>query len=346
MKKIEYSELKQTVSKIFAKIHCFSKESNAIAEILSEADLRGITSHGVARVPRYINHIKTGIIEINKDPETILETPVSLVIDGNNGIGQYIATKSLEKTIEKAKTTGICLTTIRNSNHYGIAGYYAEKCAHENMIGISMTNTAPLVVPTFGKNMLLGTNPIAVAFPTQGKYPILIDMATSVVPRGKLEVHARNDQDIPLGWATDENGLPSDKPKNILNNMLKKSGGGLLPLGGEGEKYSGHKGFGLGLMVELFTSCLSMGHFSFETYRQKGGITHFFAAIDLNIFGNAEEIKSHTEELVKTIKQSELSQGSERIYIHGEKEYEKREAYLKNGIPLEETVYKNMIQYL
>ena len=320
---------------------CSDEKANVVAEVLVEADMRGVSSHGVARLRRYVNHIRDGIIDPHGEPKVIYETPISIVIDGNNGVGQYISKFSMERVIEKAKKTGVGLAAVRNSNHFGIAGYYAEMAVKEGLVGVSVTNTAPLVVHTYSKEPLLGTNPIAFAFPTNGKYPVLVDMATSVVPRGKLEVYSRLNKKIPEGWAVDETGHVSTDPTKILLNMKQRKGG-LLPLGGEGEKYGGHKGYGLALIVEILSSGLSLGAFSYDTYIGKGKITHFFAAINLEVFGNPEEIKNHIQNLLIRLKNAERAEGAERIYIHGEKEYEKRERAFDDGVEIDEPTYKQL----
>ena len=326
---------------VMKKIGCDDEKASTVADVLVEADMRGISSHGVARLRRYVDHIKEGIIDPSGEPEIIFETPVSLVIDGNNGVGQYIAKFSMKRVIEKAKKNGIGMAAVRNSNHYGIAGYYAEMAVEEGLIGISLTNTAPLVVHTFSREPLLGTNPIAFAFPASGKYPVLVDMATSVVSRGKLEVCSRLNESIPKGWAVDEAGRVATDPKRVLIS-LKRRKGGLLPLGGEGEEFGGHKGYGLALMVELLSSGLSLGSFSYDTYSEKGGITHFFAAIDPAIFGDPKKIKNHVEVLIKRLKRAEKAEGAERIYLHGEKEYEKRDESLKYGVEIDGPTYQQL----
>lgn len=340
-KRINYTELKEFSRKVMRKAGCSEEEAEIVADVLVEADLRGIHSHGVSRLKRYVQHIKERIIEPNKEPDIILETDVSLVVDGNNGVGQYIANKVVSMVTKKAKTSGICIATVRNANHYGIAGYYAEKIAKNNMIGIALTNTAPLVVPTFSKNMLLGTNPIAFAIPANSKI-ILVDMATSIVSRGKLELYSRQREKIPLGWAVNQKGKGTDDPDLVLENMKNRSGGGLLPLGGEGELFGGHKGYGLSLLVELLTGGLSLGNFSYETYNKQGGISFFFMAIDLNIFGDAESIKKHINKLLVKIKNSEKAENCERICIHGEKEHEKRKENILKGIMLDDPTIETL----
>ncbi len=332
---VSYKKLKDFAKNVMIKMSCWEKEAEITAIVLTEANLRGIHSHGVARLKRYVDHIKSCIIEVNRDPEIVYDTPISATIDGKSGVGQYISECAMNLCLKKAENIGFGIVTVKNSNHYGIAGYYAEKALKSNMMGFSTTNTAPLSVPTFGVNMLLGTNPMAIAIPTNYKYPILIDMSTTVVPRGKLEVYDRLGRDIPLGWATDDKGKSITNPKEVLDNMLNKAGGGLLPLGGEGEMHSGHKGYGLNLLVELLTGGLSGGAFSYETYKEKGRISHTFVALKLDLFANPSDIIENVTRLTEDIRQSKKAQGQKRIYIHGEKEYEKREQSLKSGIELD-----------
>lgn len=332
---VNHVNLIEFARNIMLKLSCWEKEADIVAKVLVEADLRGIHSHGVARLKRYVGHINSGIIEVNKESEILYETSISATVDGKHGVGQYIAEQAMNLCIKKAESIGFGIVTVKNSNHYGIAGYYAEKALKSNMMGFSTTNTAPLSVPTYGINMLLGTNPIAIAIPTNDRHPILIDMATTVVPRGKLEVYDRLNKNIPLGWATDEKGKSSDNPAQVLTNMLSRSGGGLLPLGGEGEQLGGHKGYGLNLLVELLTGGLSGGSFSNETYKCKGKICHTFVALKLDSFGNPSDIIEHITKLTTTLKHSKKAEGEERIYIHGEKEYEKRENSIKHGVELD-----------
>lgn len=329
--KVKIEKLLDFVVNVMKTLGCDHVPAKNVAEVLVEADMRGISSHGVARLRRYIDHIKEGIIDPRGEPTAVFETPLSLVVDGNNGVGQHIAKISMEKVIEKAKTHGIGMASVRNSNHYGIAGYYAEMATRNGLVGMSLTNTAPMVVPTFARKAILGTNPISFAFPTCGKYPILVDMSTSVVTRGKLEVYSRLGKEIPNGWAVDETGHVTSDPERVLMNLKEKKGGGLLPLGGEGEMHGGHKGYGLALLVELLCSGLSLGAFSYDTYAGKGKVTHFFAAFDLSLFGDPEQIKNHVLEIINALKSAEKAMGEGRIYIHGEKEYERREESLRTG---------------
>lgn len=338
----DYENLIDFASQILLKVSYSRKEAELTARVLVEANLRGVDSHGIARLKRYVDDVINKTTIPKTKPEIVFETPLSAVIDGHGGVGQIISLEAMKLAIKKAKTSGVGMVAVRNSNHYGIAGFYAEMAAKEGMIGFSSTNSSPMVVPTFGKNMLLGTNPIAYAFPVGNKYPLLIDMATSVVPKGKLEVYDRLDKNLPLGWATDENGEVCGDPKKVLYNMKSQIGGGILPLGGEGEEFSGHKGFGFGLLVEVLTGGLSHGGFSPDTYNNQGNISHFFQAIRLDMFGDKDKIAKHIKSFLQKIKDSEKSLGNERIYIHGEKEYELREKIMKGKLPLDQKTSESL----
>lgn len=330
--------------KVFAKLGCDEVRSSIITDVCLEADMRGISSHGVARLPRYISYMENGSIVMDAEPELLFKTGVSAVYDGHHGVGQYISKIVSEKAVDMAQKNGIGIAVVRNSNHYGIAGYWAEQIMKNEMIGMSSSNTAPLVVPTFGKEAMLGTNPIAIAFPSYFQTPIMLDMATSVIPRGKLEVYARRNQTIPHGWAVDSQGKPTDDPVCVLNNLKNKSGGGIVPLGGESTTFGGHKGFGLALMVELLTAGLSLGESSSDTYKKNGCISHFFMAIRLDLFGDNHAILNHVNHITTEIKNSNPSEGHSEIFIHNELEYKKREDSLLHGIQIDNPTYQQMLQ--
>ena len=320
------------------------KDASITAEILLSADVRGIESHGVARLYRYIKGLQDGTIIPDVEPEIIKETPVSMVVDGMGGMGQAITYKIMQKCIEKAKTKYICFASIRNSNHYGIAGYYTKMALEENLLGISMTNSAPLVLPTFGKNAVVGTNPISVGIPAQNYPPFLLDMATSTVPRGKLEVYARKDQEIPNSWATDEKGIPTINPGIVLQNMLDRVGGGLLPLGGAGELTGGHKGFGLGVLIDIFSAVLSSGKVGSDVYREKGkpaGVCHFVGTIHPDAFLGLESIQKNMDYYIEMLKKCPKSEGDDYIYIAGEKEQTNEEKN-KTCLMLQDKVFENL----
>jgi LDH2 family malate/lactate/ureidoglycolate dehydrogenase len=247
----------------------------------------------------------------------------------------------MEKAIQKAQDYGAGFVTVRNSNHYGIAGYYAMMALEHDCIGISMTNAAVLVVPTFGRDAMLGTNPIAIAAPAGNERPFVLDMATSTVPRGKLEVYSRLEKPLPLGWATDETGTPTHDTDRVLENFKQWAGGGLLPLGGAGELLRGYKGYGLAMWVDISCAILSGAAYADTVYPKTADgkplpsrIGHFFGAWRVDAFRPADEFKAAMDDLQRRIKETPKAEGETRIYIHGEKEYEEAERRSREGIPL------------
>lgn len=346
---VDYQTLKTFCSKLFVKMNLPPGDAATTAEILTAADLRGIRSHGVARLKRYYGGIKSGMMLPRPEIRTIKETITSAVIDAGAGLGQPVSKRAMEKAIEIAGKSGIGFVTVRNSNHFGIAGFYSMMALEHDMIGICMTNSEALVIPTFGKNAMFGTNPISVAVPAGEEKPYVLDMATSVVPRGKLEVYERHESPIPTGWATDEEGNDCTNPSRVLENIRHRAGGGLLPLGGISELYSGHKGYGLVLLVEILSGVLSGSAFADETYKKdKNGnplpanIGHFFGAVRIDFFREANEFKRDMDVLIRKIKESKKAEGESRIYIHGEKEYELEAKYKVEGVPLHHKVIKSL----
>ncbi len=326
--RVKTKELEQFTIEILKKSGLSQEDASITAEVLLSADMRGIESHGVARLKRYVDGIKNGIIKTGIQPKTIKETPVSLVVDGEGGMGQPVAYKTMQRCIEKAKKSYICFASIRNSNHYGIAGFYTLMALKENFIGISLTNSAPLVVPTFAKDAIVGTNPISVGVPAGKEKPFLLDMATSTVPRGKLEVYSRKGESIPESWATDENGVPTSDPARVLDNLLGRKGGGLLPLGGGTELTGGHKGYGLGAIVDIFSGALSSGAMGKDVYGKKGSpaeVAHFLGVINPEAFMGTEELKKNMDNYIQMLKGANRANQDVKIYIAGEKEYDATE---------------------
>lgn len=313
----------------------FCSAADEIVDVLLEADLREIPSHGVARLKRYIDERNSGHIKLNTIPTVEFETALSAVIDGNGGPGQCVSRFAMGVAIAKAKADLVGLVSVRNSNHYGITAYFSEMAAKENMIGVAMTNSYPLVVPTFGKEAVLGTNPLSIAIP-YGSDSFTLDMATSVVTRGKLEVYERLEEVIPRGWAVDELGIDTNSASEVLENFNKRRPGGILPLGGSGEDFGGHKGYGLSLVVELISAGLSIGAWSAKTYTGGvAGVCHFFGAINLELFGELESLKESFQTIIDGVVSSKRAEGREKIYYHGEKEREARKRTLSEGINLD-----------
>ena len=324
-------------------------QAETTAWVLVEADARGVPSHGVARLQFYRQNVEGGFAFPETEPEIVHETPVSLVIDGHSGVGSHIAKFAMDRCIRKAQSIGTCSCVVRNSNHYGMAGLWAERAAEENCLGMAMTNTRRCCIVTFGKEPLLGTNPIAVSLPGEGGEIFLLDMATPVVAHGKIEVYDRRKKPMPLGWAVDETGKTTDDASHI-EELFKgaSSWGGHLFLGGEGETLGGHKGYGLGLMVELFCSALSLGRWSPQTFCDPGkgsGITHYFAATSLDVYGDGEAIRKEVSRILQAVRSSDKADGHDRIYIHGEKELENRRKGLEEGIPLDEATWEILGNY-
>ncbi|HHW30868.1 MAG TPA: Ldh family oxidoreductase [Clostridiaceae bacterium] len=339
-----YTDLVKFCIEVFKGYGFSEKDSQTITDVLLEADLSGIESHGIQRLKRYHEEITSKkLVDINGKPEVVFETPVSAVIEGNNGMGQLIATYAMETAIKKAKQSGVGLVTVRNSNHFGIAAYYVKMAIEENMLGVAMTNTEAIMVPTFGRQPMLGTNPIAVGMPAK-PHPFLFDASTTVVPRGKLEVYAKRGNDIPFGWALNEKGHDCTDSNRVLKNIIAKSGGGILPIGGSGELMGGHKGYGFGLICELCTGILSGGTTSNYVYKKQGqsNIAHCFYAIDYGIFGDKEDIKLRFSKYLQELRDSSKAEGQERIYIHGEKEIEAHERIKATGVPVNEITYEEL----
>lgn len=340
---IPFQEMQAFCRKVFAGYGFSAEESITITDVLLDADLSGIESHGVQRLIRYHKEITGGMVSITAKPEIIFETPLSAVIDGHDCMGQTLGARAMGLAMEKAKKTGAGFVTVRRSNHYGIAGYYAKMAMREGLMGFCMTNSESIMVPTFGRQAMIGTNPIAVAMPASPT-PFVFDAATTVVPRGKLEVYAKRGSGIPDGWALDENGQPSSDSDRVLSNIIAKTGGGILPLGGAGELTSGYKGFGFGLLCEIFTSIFSGGDTSNYIYKTPtgSGICQFYGAVDYGMFGDKAQIEQHLSAFLQEIRDSDKADGQERIYIHGEKEAEARIRVMKEGIPVNDRTYAEL----
>ena len=338
-----YENLKKFCTDAFKKFGFTNDESNIIVDVLLTSDLYGIESHGMQRLVRYHKGIEKGLIKLNTKPEIVFETPVSAVIEGNDGMGQLLGYKAMNIAIEKAKKVGMAIVTVRNSNHYGIAGYYAKMACKEGLIGMSMTNSEAIMVPTFGRLAMLGSNPIAIAMPAE-PYDFFFDASTTVVTRGKLEIYNKLQKPLPEGWALDSTGKGSSDAADVLKNIVAKAGGGIMPLGGEFEQSGSHKGYGYGMLCEIFTSILSMGLTSNHTHiGGKGGTCHGFIAINPAVFGDPDAIREHLSTLLKELRESPKAEGAQRIYTHGEKEVYAYKDRLENGIDVNINTVAEMV---
>jgi LDH2 family malate/lactate/ureidoglycolate dehydrogenase len=347
-------ELEAFTARVLQRHKVSADEARTTARVLVSADLRGIASHGVARLGRYVSGLAAGYIRPGVAFEVVEPAAALAVIDAKNGIGQVVSEMAMDLAISKAASQGIGLVTVRNSNHYGIAGYYVLKALEKRMLGVSLTNSAPLVIPTHGAKAMLGTNPIAFGVPTGKHLPFLLDMATSVVPRGKVEVYDRNKQQMPVGWAVDEKGFDCENPATVLKNLVERIGGGLLPLGGRGEEFSGYKGYGLAAMVDILCGVLAGSAFLTDVHNLKRPVApgevaaprvgHFFLAVDVGRFMPIDSFEQSMDRFIEQLKASPRALDQDEIFIHGEKEYRLSQAHERDGIPIADNVMQNLIR--
>jgi len=340
---VSYEKLNKFCVEVFKGYGFTEEQGQQITDVLLAADLSGIESHGIQRLIRYHKEITSGMVQLQAKPEIVFETPLSAVIEGNDAMGQILGVQAMQLAIDKAKASGFGMVTVRNSNHYGIAGYYAKMAAEQGLIGMCMTNTEAIMVPTFGRQAMLGTNPIAFAMPADPT-PYVFDAATTVVPRGKLEVYVKRGNGLPLGWALDENGHDSEDADRVLKNIIGKTGGGILPLGGSGEMTSGYKGYGFAMLCEIATAILSGGTTSNYIYKTPGraNIAHCFIALDYGMFGDKAEIEAKLSRFLQEVRDSDKAEGQDRVYIHGEKEAEAHERVKREGVYLNDKTYEEM----
>jgi len=311
-------------------------DAKAIADVLMLADLFGIESHGAQRMMYYHQNIRSGSVDTKAQIETVKETPVSALLDAHFAMGQLAGVRAMELAIDKAKKTGIGMVCVRNSSHYGIAGYYPLMAAKEGLCAFSMTNTGPIMVPTFGCEMMLGTNPIAFCMPAD-PYPFWFDASTTVVTLGKVEVYAKREKPMPEGWTINAQGAIETDAGKMNQSILAGDMGGILPLGGAGETHSGHKGYGLAIMVEALTGVLAQGLMSPEMQGAHGDHTsHFFLVFDPGMFGDPAAIRAQMSRYLQMLRDSEKLPGENRIYTPGEKAFESMKRRREAGIPVEE----------
>ena len=330
-------ELRAYCEAVMGKYGFNEKQSRDIADILLTADLQGLESHGVQRLIRYHRGVQSGVIHPDAVPEVVHETPLSVVLDAHSAMGQIAAVDAMERAIAKAKQYGFGAAVVRNSNHFGVGGYYAMMAEREDMLGMCFTNTQAICVPTFGREVMLGTNPIAFAMPAD-PIPMLYDVATTVVPRGKLEVYAKQGKPMPLGWAVDENGRDTTDAKRVIDNINSKAGGGILPLGGSSPATGSHKGYGLALIVEILSSIIAGGATSNHVSKNGlGDTSQSFFALDYGMFGDKAAMRESLSTLLQELRDSAKAEGRTRIYTSGEMEVDSRREKLANGIPVNDS---------
>ncbi|MBR5561151.1 MAG: Ldh family oxidoreductase [Clostridia bacterium] len=328
--------LRLLMERIFVREGFSEEDAAAIADVLMLSDLFGIESHGAQRMMYYHQNIASGSVDVSAQLEIVRETPVSALVDAHFAMGQLAGVRAMNMAIDKAKKTGVGIVCVRNSSHFGIAGYYTLMAAKEGLAAFSMTNTGPIMVPTFGREMMLGTNPIAFCMPAD-PYPFWFDASTTVVTLGKVEVHAKREKSMPEGWTIDAQGKICTDAGKMNRSILDGDMGGILPLGGLGETNSGHKGYGLGIMVEALTGVLAQGLMSPEMQGAHGDHTsHFFLAFDPGMFGEPEAIRAQMSRYLQMLRSSEKMPGHTRIYTPGEKAFESMKHRKEKGISVEE----------
>ncbi len=345
MKTFSVAQIERFCKDAFRGFGFSEEEANEITDVLLLADLYGIRSHGTQRLVRYHQQIECGSIKVGVTPEIVFETPVSAVIDGHAGMGQVIGTYACRLAIEKAKRVGMAFVTVRNSNHFGIAGYYAKMASDQGFIGIATTNSESIMVHTNAKKAVLGSNPIAFAMPAE-PYPFWFDAATTVVPRGKIEVYNKAGEPLHDGWAIDDTGNESTDAATVLNCIKAHAGGGILPVGGSTEASGSHKGYGYGMIAELLSSITSGGATSNHHTRipgQGAGSCHAFIVIDPKIFGDPEEMKEHLSVFLKELREAPRRDPDVPIYTHGEKEVLSYEKRMKEGISIDPKTVGEMV---
>lgn len=342
-----YESLRNFALEVFKKIGCSEADANIAADVLISADLRGVDSHGLARLSGYERLYAAG--RINCAPKISIEheTLCTATVNGDAGLGLVVGPSAMQIAIEKARSVGTGWVAVKNSNHFGIAGFHAMMALEHDMIGIALTNASPLVAPTFSTKRMLGTNPIAVAIPAATEPAFVLDMATTTAANGKLEMLQRKKLEAPLGWLQDAEGKPTSDPEGV------KKGGALRPLGGTRENGS-HKGYGLAAVVDIFSAVLSGANYGpwvppFVSFLQPHpepvgeGLGHFFGAMRIDAFRPATEFKQHMDNWIKTFREAPTIKGQEIVLIPGDPEREMTMERMENGIPLIEPVVEDLL---
>ncbi|MEE1032077.1 MAG: Ldh family oxidoreductase [Ruminococcus sp.] len=335
----------------FVKLGLPEDEARLCSDVLLESDRRGIESHGCNRFkPIYVDRIKAGILNPVTKIDILKETPTTAVLDANDGMGMVASKKAMDMCIEKARKYGMGMVAVRNSSHYGIAGYWSTMASKQNMIGITGTNARPSIAPTFGVEGMMGTNPLTFAMPTDEPFPFSLDCATSIIQNGKIEYYARIDHDLPEGTVVNQDGSPATNSAQALKD-IRGGKAALAPLGGIGELLGGYKGYGYTTVVELLSAALQSGLFlkDLDGKDEDGNIRpyhlgHFFIAIDTEAFMGAEAFKKTAGTILRELRASKKAPGQDRIYTAGEKEYEVWLYRKDKGVPITEAVQKEFIQ--
>jgi len=322
-------------------------DADVCADVLITSDLRGIESHGIGRLRMYYDRIRAGIQFPTTNFQVVRDQGATAVVDGGHGMGHVIGVRSMNMAIDKAKEYGLGSVAVRNSTHYGIAGYYVLMAIRRGMVGMTTTNARPSVAPTFGVEPLLGTNPITFGCPTDDAFPFVIDCASSITQRGKIEVLDREGKPTPKGWAIDSEGNPHTNTPALLTDLVAGAAA-LLPLGGAGESLGGHKGYGYATMAEILSAALQGGSHTKALLGWQGekrvpyNLGHFFLAIDIAHFIEVDAFKKTAGDICRILRTSTKVRGQARIWTAGEKEYEAEKAARERGVPINHRLQKNI----
>ena len=350
----KYDGLFDLAVEMFMRYGYTADESRQIADVILTSDRYGIESHGVNRLTLYPFGIEIGRIKRGAEMRVVEDNLCCAVIDADDGMGQLAGVMGMNLAIEKAKKFGAGFVSVRNSNHYGIAGYYSMMAAREGLMGISMTNAEALVVPTYAKEPMFGTNPIAITIPCE-PHPFHMDFATSIMTCGKMEVYAKIGHELKPGMLVDECGVCSQDPNKFLEIRDNKSNpaytektlGGIMPMGGEGMLFGGHKGYGMALLVDILCGVMSHGAVSkgVRVTKDKEKCTHFFGAIDYSLFGDKAETDRRLREYLQSMRDAEKAEGQERIYVHGDKEAEAEKRVMEHGVGINPATFQEIKKY-
>lgn len=348
---VKAEELKSFMEEVLTNYKVPPRDAEVIADVLISADKQGIDSHGIGRFkPIYVDRLEDGILNPKTDVEIVKDNMATALIDAHDGFGHVAGKAAMQLAIDKARIYGIAIVSVKNSSHYGIAGYYAQMAADEGMIGITGTNARPSIAPTFGVENMLGTNPLTIAIPSDEDFDFVLDCATSTTQRGKIEKYAREDRPLPKGWVIDHNGNSGEDPKLVLEQLIKGYAA-LTPLGGVGEDTGGYKGYGYATFIEILSSGLHLGPFmqALVGKDEEGRPTpyrlgHFFIAINVSHFVEETEFRKHTGEILRALRASDKAPGQDRIFTAGEKEHIFRIERDKTGIPLDSVVNDQILE--
>lgn len=325
---VDFDKLEKFIFNCLTNVGVPDSDARIVTDVLITSDKRGIDSHGIGRLkPIYLDRINEGILNPVTNVSIIKDNNATAVIDGNNGMGHVVSYRAMELAIKKAKQYGISMVTVKNSTHYGIAGYYPLMAIQEGMIGITGTNARPSIAPTNGVENMLGTNPLTFGLPTDEEFPFVLDCATSISQRGKIEVYAREDKELPENWVIGHDGKSHTNSKEVLQELTKGLAA-LTPLGGIGEEGGGHKGYGYATVVEILSSALQNGKFMKDlSGKDSEGksipypLGHFFIVIDPEFFMGLELFKNISGSILRSLRGSIKAPDMDRIYTAGEKEW-------------------------